>query len=634
METISRRAILQGAVLGVAASAMAASAVGAAQAQEEQEFERSVDWSAEYDVVVIGSGFAGFTAAASAADAGARVLVVEKAPFPLRGGNSRYAYGAFFGCKPENREAFEGYISQVAAACDNPDAAMISAFTEQAMQIIPWFNERGGDFIQPFSGGAYVEYAGHDALDYNIANAPIYSAAHYNQLANYVDALDTVEVWYDTPAIRLIQDPATRMIHGVTVEHDGATYNVRALDGVVLAAGGFEANPTMVQTYVHLPYAYPKGTLYNTGDGIKMAMAVGADLWSMGATSGPDLDVVNEATGQSYAGGALRMRGYNANPLESSGFTLLSAIIVGADGTRFCDESYLPDHGYMDFHGRKITSPYSLPAYVVFDKVAFEQPIYPIWGTNQEKVDEGVIVQADTLEELAKAINLPEDSLTATVQTYNEACASGVDQQFGRNPEYLTALATEGPYYAVEVKPTFINTQGGPRRNTEAEIIDVWGEPIPHLYGAGECGSMWGDVYPGGGNLTECFAFGRIAGDNAAAPKDDNLRENLLASTEMVSFAQEPPTFSPETDNEFIGVGEGIGGKLYVKIVVDSNAITDVQVIHNYETPGIGDKAVAALPQRILGSQSADVDIVAGASASSRAILAAAADAMAHAGLV
>lgn len=597
-------------------------------------FEASVPWDAEYDVVVLGAGLAGVVSAIAAVDAGAqRVLVVEKAPLPVAGGNSRVSCGGTFSFDEANREGFINYITSTVAPYMLPGDDMIETFCDTCQTNPQWCNEHGGNMVLYAAGaGSYREFKGADAFDIYLENGGMYDAGLYNSMIDHLRTLDNIDVWYGCPATDLIQDPQTKVVHGAVVSNGDETYNVRGTNGVVLCTGGFEANQEMIQSYLHLPCGYPKGTTYNTGDGIAMAMAAGADLWNMCNTSGPDLDVVDESTGSCYVGGSIRMRGYSASPRESSGFTLHSAIIVGADGTRFLNEAYLPDHGFMDFHGRKIVSQYSLPAYVVFDQEAFQYPVYPIWD-NQEKLEEGVIVSAETLDELGALIGLPEGSLSTTVASYNDACAQGEDALFGRDPEYLLPIAENGPYYAIELKPTFVNTMGGPRRNTQAQIVDVKGNPIPHLYGAGECGSMWSNVYPGGGNLTECIAFGRIAGANAASVKDDVVQEALMDGEQTVDFTVELPSFEPEADNEFIGIGEGIGGKIYVKIVVDGSTFTSCEVLHNYETPGIGSIAVDELPARILEAQSTDVDGVTGATASSNAIKAAVDDALAQAGM-
>lgn len=117
--------------------------------------------------------------------------------------------------------------------------------------------------------------------------------------------------------------------------------------------------------------------------------------------------------------------------------------MVGADGTRFCSETLEPDHGYEDFHGAKVICPIPLPVYMVFDSVQYKTPVYPVW-VNDEKVEEGIIVKADTLDELTEKLGLPAGSLVQTVADYNEACASGVDAFYGRDPEYMTPLLEEG----------------------------------------------------------------------------------------------------------------------------------------------------------------------------------------------
>ena len=322
----------------------------------------------------------------------------------------------------------------------------------------------------------------------------LWNAGIFNALERIAQTYDNLDIWYDTPAKRLIQDPATKMIHGVTVEHDGNEYNVRAIDGVAMCVGGFAANNLMVQDYLRFPYAVALGSSYNTGDGVKMSIAVGADLWHMTATDGPDYNVENPQTGTAFAAGTIRIRGHHDDRRESSCFTCGNAIIVGADGTRYCDEGTLPDHGFEDYHGRLVFVNMSLPSYIVFDQTAFDaQPIYPAWQTNDEQLEAGVILQAETLEELNEQLDIAPDSLAATVEQYNGYCAAGEDPDFGRAPEYLNPVE-KGPFYAVEIKPSIVNTQGGPRRDSLARIIDVEGNPIPHLYGAGECGAIWGDV--------------------------------------------------------------------------------------------------------------------------------------------
>jgi predicted oxidoreductase len=112
-------------------------------------------------------------------------------------------------------------------------------------------------------------------------------------------------------------------------------------------------------------------------------------------------------------------------------------------------------------------------------------------------------------------LKLPAGSLDQTVARWNAQCAAGSDSDFGRTK--MLAPFDSGPYYAVELSPSMLNTQGGPRRNKHAQIVRPDGTPIPRLYSAGEMGSMYSYLYQGTGNIGECFAFGRIAGRNAVA---------------------------------------------------------------------------------------------------------------------
>ena len=135
-----------------------------------------------------------------------------------------------------------------------------------------------------------------------------------------------------------------------------------------------------------------------------------------------------------------------------------------------------------------------------------------------EHIERGWIQRAETVGELADQIGLDSAVLTATVERYNEHCRKGVDADFGRS-DGLEELKT-APFYAIKAEPCLLNTQGGPRRDAQARVLDVFGEPIPGLYAAGELGSIWSTLYPGSGNISEALIFGRIAGREAAQRTD------------------------------------------------------------------------------------------------------------------
>ena len=629
METrVSRRGFLTAATAATAAAGVAAASLGtsaaarADEAQAAQPFEATVDWDAEYDVVVIGYGIAGETAAIQAAEGGASVLVVEKADSNHAGGNSRYAMQVAVDFDHTRRDDVLEYFKKVRGRYATPNDAILEAFVDGTMENVDWAAAHGANMQTVFeSVGEFQNLDGWDLMNYVSVDGTYWDGKLCAALRAYVEGMEGVDVWLEAPATALVQDSATGVVHGVTVEVDGQPYSVRAKNGVVICAGGYEANMQMVQDFMQLAYAYPKGSTYNTGDGIKLAQSVGADLWHMSNASGPDLNHINPETGRAAY---FAFAGYQAVPGHSTGFcSANSAIIVGADGTRFHDEGTMPGHGFVNFHGMLLRMPVSLPAYCVFDAAALGAiPVYPMWD-NARKVADGTILEAATLADLDAALGLPEGSLEKTVERYNGFCAAGVDEDYGRLPEYLVAIAEEGPYYAFEVKPAFTNTMGGPVRDEQGRVLDTKGEPIPHLYSAGECGSVWGDVYQGGANIGECLVFGRIAGKNAAAPKDDAVQDSVLAKdpVDFSSAAAAPSDAVELGQDEYLGTGTGIGGDVVVKVTMDGDAIAAVEVVSANETPGIGTTAIEELPARIVEANSADVDVVAGATTTSHAIM-------------
>ena len=252
-------------------------------------FERGIAWDGEYDVVVVGFGGAGAATSIAAADAGAKVLLLEKAPKGEEGGNTRYA--AQIVLAPKNREKAITYFKAMRGGYSNQSDRMIEIIVDGAMENRSWLMSLGAKKLVDFPLVEYPELPGADGISTVVIGGEVWTAKLWNLLHDNVEARSPkIDVWYSSPATALIQDPATRIVHGVKVTVNGKTLNIRAKNGVVLASGGFENNIDMVQNYVQMPYAYSKGAKYNTGDGIKMAMRVGADLWHMSTISGPDVN--------------------------------------------------------------------------------------------------------------------------------------------------------------------------------------------------------------------------------------------------------------------------------------------------------------------------------------------------------
>jgi hypothetical protein len=193
--------------------------------------------------------------------------------------------------------------------------------------------------------------------------------------------------------------------------------------------------------------------------------------------------------------------------------------------------SYLQDTGHRPLDRMDMTTmrfPY-IPCYLIVDEVG--RQMYPLgqpvfndrsvtpyeWSEdNLKEVQNGILRKADTVDELAWMIGCDVAVLQETLATWNAACAARSDPQFGRPPASVVPVRTP-PFYTGEIWPVVSNTQGGPVHDARQRIVNPYGVPLPRLFAAGELGGIWGHLYVSGGNLTECFVGGRVAGHEVAA---------------------------------------------------------------------------------------------------------------------
>jgi succinate dehydrogenase/fumarate reductase flavoprotein subunit len=330
-----------------------------------------------------------------------------------------------------------------------------------------------------------------------------------------------VEVLYSSPAVDLIQDPTTREIKGVVAKIGGQNANIKSKRGVVMACGGFEFAYDLQAQYLPAWPVYCQGSPGNTGDGIRMAQKVGANLWHMNNSLAHVGCFVRDTSDP------------KSIPIPIS--VPSGAILVDKFGARFMNEKRAERHGfghkeYLFFFDGLKQSFSRIPCYLIFDDASRKTSKlaggllgwygkfgnYTWSADNSAELTSGWIKQGQTLNALATAIGMDAATLSATVTRYNGFCTAGADQDFDRLASTLKALST-APYYALPIHPLMYNTQGGPRRNEKSQVLNPAGDPIPRLYSAGELGSTWGWMYNGGGNASEAVISGRIAGKNAAS---------------------------------------------------------------------------------------------------------------------
>ena len=485
-------------------------------------------WDKEADVVVIGYGGAGAVAAITASEKGAKVVVLEKAPKP--GGSTATSSGAMR--VPDNAEKAAQYIQAISLGSVNAETARV--YGETWVEMVPWFEKRGAQLVFLERVPRRWNFAGVETFNKSVfVEAPGYKTGCGIYLFAFLDSLvkkRDVEVMLQTPAKRLIQDPATKEIRGVIAETAGREIAIKAKKAVIMMCGGFEGNPEMLATYIEsapVPI-YVSCTPYNTGDGIKMAIDVGADLWHM--------------NGIEWARQGLKVPEFPAAFwISPAGWSWIN---VNSLGKRFRDESDTYGHTkksleVFHFVMEKTEWP-NHPWYMIFDEktrkagpivVGQREPGRPPFSTynmssglytpsqdNRKEIEKGWIKRADTLAELAVRTGVDPAGLQETVAAYNTHChgVPPLDLDFGRNPGTLQPIDTP-PYYSIECAVNIINTQGGPRRNAKGQVMSPYGAPIPRLYAGGEFGSIWGYLYPGACNLPECIISGIIAGTEAVA---------------------------------------------------------------------------------------------------------------------
>jgi len=480
-----------------------------------------VEWDIAADVVVVGFGAAGMAAAVTAHELGAEVLLLEKAPEGKEGGNTRVAGQGYLNTSDAGKAA--AYLRALCGPFAVPDA-MVTVWADEMGRNNDWLAGLGGDpqehQHQPV-GIEFPDLPGADCV-HKFHDGPTYGYSLTWKLFERLVKERPIAIHYETPGKALIQDAAGGEIHGVRAVRAGKAINVKARKAVVLTCGGFENNQDMIRSYLPgVPYCYTSGSPFNEGDGITMALSVGADLWHMNNFAGPSMALKVPEFPTTFSMQALH---YSK---EIAG----GAIVVGPDGRRFCDEKFKTRHGKVPTNGVWLPLSTPCPMFMIFDHAHFAAgPLYDgnpshgwtqiveryAWSAdNSAELAKGWIKRAETLAELAAQIGLNGAVLAESVARWNRDCAAGEDSEFGRT--LMRTPLGDGPFYAVELSPSMLNTQGGPRRNERAQILRPDGSPIRRLYSAGELGSIYSYLYQGTGNLGECLAFGRIAGRNAVA---------------------------------------------------------------------------------------------------------------------
>lgn len=400
---------------------------------------RQARWDRTTEVVIIGSGCAGAVAAIAAREAGAEVLVLEKQPLRTYHSNTSMAGGGFV-CPSDAKGAIQ-YMEALSRADDGmywTDLESIKAWAECACTSKAWLETRGGSFIDKPQPAAYPGTPGHEAMPRYCfrGRGILLSKFLLKQLQNR-----SIPVQYETPATRLLTDSRGGVV-GVLADDlaEGKQLKVRATKGVILACGGFEFNETMKLNYLRVHPSYFSGSEVNTGDGVRMAMGVGADLWHMSCVSAhtvmkfPDFPI---AIHPALVPGTGHV--FQAGPSEDGeSAKQCGALITDRFGKRIINEDdfAVPKHAYYyelaSYDSQRHVYP-RVPSYWIFDRRRIEggplprrnsgaagpSRLYDWSKDNSREIEKGWITTANTIRDLAGRLELSPDTLEDTLARYN-----------------------------------------------------------------------------------------------------------------------------------------------------------------------------------------------------------------------
>ncbi len=466
--------------------------------REPASWTSDVKLPEETDVVVIGAGGAGFAAAITAANEGKNVVLMDK--MGVYGGDTALSGGEM--AVPGNwiqvtqgvKDSPEELVSDMLVGGDNKgDPELVAIIANGALDSANWLTYEGGISWKH----DLMQFGGHN-IKRSIIPITHSGSEMTTKLTNRAEGIDNLVLIDNTQATELVVDDKGT-VTGVKVVNPmtGEEAEVKC-KAVVLTTGGFGSNVDMRKKYN--PDMDEKilstDSVAAQGDGIVMAEKVGADTIDMEYIQ--TYPVCDPETGALLYVGDVRLENYG--------------ILVNKEGDRFVQEL-----DRRDVISNGIKNQTDGVAFLLFNQKAADAT-----GLVETHADEyensesrGVIVKADTLDEVAKAQGVDAEELKKTVEKWNKYCADGKDPDFGYSAEMNTI--EDGPYYLMACKPAVHYTMGGLHITPEAEVLDKNGKPIAALYAAGEvAGHKMGTHRLGSSSTTDIYTFGRIAGKNAA----------------------------------------------------------------------------------------------------------------------
>jgi succinate dehydrogenase/fumarate reductase flavoprotein subunit len=502
-----------------------------------------IDVESTADVLIVGYGAAGAAAALRAAELGGSALILERYQADEHTPSTKMSGGLIMGVR--DVEPATTYLDRCAGGLVPVEVS--HAWAEKASDLVDWLDRQGTDLSLLRTGGAeHPSFKGAEAievycqsilrdgrrvhaLDDNLAGTG--GAGHgdsrfrtgrelFAALHSAVSSRRQVGIVWGARGQRLLQDAKGRVV-ALEAVMDGRVHTFLGRRAIILSNGGFEFDEPLKTDYFRAAPVHFYGNPANTGDGVRMAQQVGADLWHMTQLAGRAVGHF-QCTDGTWRNFVIYV--------EPGGY-----VITDKHGRRFANEQ-LQAKLRHDFYYELLTYDSQneeyprVPCYWFFDQSRLgARPLTSLasgvvgvglyeWSPdNRRELEMGWIHEGTSIADVARKAGVGDpERAAATVAAYNRICAdpSAIDPH-GRPRDSLLPL-TGPPFYCVTLYPGGSNTSGGPRRNEHAQILDAFGVPIPALYGAGELGQAIGLLYPAdGSNLSEAFCFGQLAVEHA-----------------------------------------------------------------------------------------------------------------------
>jgi 3-oxosteroid 1-dehydrogenase len=544
---ISRRNFLKGA--GAGAALLAAPALfGAAWPSAAKAAD--LTWDVETDVIVCGGGM-GLAGAIAAADATTKVTLLEKAAntggsTALSGGGLWIPNSTLAQSKGDTRAKAEAYLAAMQRGGEAAEQNVITAFLDNGQKTldlltnkagIGWASGRYGDYHPEWPGGMQVG-RGHGVVkgpnDTGLLAGGALLAKKLRDGADKLGVTVLTKTSADSLVTRIGADDIPEVLGVVAKDSSGNAVRIKANKGVVLSSAGFEWNDTLKANFLRGPTPYNVSVSGGTGDALRMAMSVGADLRLMNECWGMPVYTSESET--------LKEKGAPATINCLLDKNKPRTILVDIHGKRFCNEGGDYDtiwRSFMTWEDWGKTGYCTRRAFLIRDAVGVKTyGLGNFLSGDLTKLPDHVY-KASTIKGLAAVIGVSPSVLAATVARFNKYAVLGKDPDFHRGESFYdcysgqpdsspdvwgTVKATlgpinKGPYYAMEVSNGTLGTCGGPRVNENAQVLHVGGQPIPRLYAAGNAAGIGGPgpSYGGaGGTLGPAAVFNVIAGLHAA----------------------------------------------------------------------------------------------------------------------